>query len=72
MPKNNKWICREWEFDIADTNFKEDDFERINLLKKYGNLLNPKIQVSLTEKKSKNTRNWLRLGAIGHLLCERI
>ena len=51
MPKNNKWICREWEFDIADTNFKEDDFERINLLKKYGNLLNPKIQVSLTEKK---------------------
>ena len=51
MPKNNKWICREWEFDIADTNFKEEDFERINLLKKYGNLLNPKIQVSITEKK---------------------
>ena len=54
MSKNNEWICREWEFDIAATNFKEEDFERINLLKKYGNLLNPKIQVSLTEKKSKN------------------
>ena len=51
MCKNNEWICREWEFDIAVTNYKEDDFERINLLKKHGNLLNPKIQVSLTEKK---------------------
>ena len=24
------------------------------------------------KKKSKNTRNWLRLGTIRHLLCERV